>query len=105
MMQELSQQVVLNRTQFTPVPLPGKPDIERAINEFMEINSSLDMPKEERKFEGGVLAKVIADKLNGLSPEERHRWLMTILGYLAEATYLAYQKGIEVETMMIPSDN
>ena len=24
-------------------------------------------------------AQVIADKLNGLSPEERHRWLMTIL--------------------------
>ena len=48
------------------MPLPGKTDLERAINEFMEINSSLDMPKDQRKFEGGVLAQVIADKLNDL---------------------------------------
>lgn len=71
----------------------------------MEINSSLKMPREERAFEGGVIAHVIADKLNGLSPEERHRWLMTLLGYLAEATNLAFQKGVEVERMLIPSEN
>ena len=84
---------------------PETTDLARALNEFMEINASLDMPREDRKFEGAVVAHVIADKLNDLSPEERHRWLMTLLGTLAEATTLAFLKGVEVETMLIPSEN
>ena len=87
------------------VLLPKTTDLGRAINEFMEINATLDMPREDRKFEGAVVAHVIADKLNDLSPEERHRWLMTLLGYLAEATNLAFLKGVEVERMLIPSEN
>lgn len=75
--------------------LPGTTDLERAVNEFMEINWSLEKSRDERKFEGGVLAQVIADKLNELSPEERHKWIMTILAYLAEATNIAYRKGAE----------
>ena len=85
--------------------LPETTDLGRDINEFLEINSNLEMPREERKFEGAVLAHMIANKLNDLSPEERHLWLMTLLGTLAEATNLAFQKGVEVETMWIPSIN
>ena len=85
--------------------LPKTTDLGRAINEFIEINAALDMPREERKFEGAVVAHVIADKLNDLPPQERHRWLMTLLAYLAEATNLAYLKGVEVERMLIPSEN
>ena len=84
---------------------PDTTDLGRAINEFLEINAALDMPREDRKFEGAVVAHVIADKLNALSPEERHRWLMTLLAYLAEATNLAFLKGVEVERMLIPSEN
>lgn len=84
---------------------PETTDLGRAINEFMEINASLAMPREERKFEGAVVAHVIADKLNDLSPEERHQWIMRLLGTLAEATNLAFQKGVEVEKMLIPSEN
>ena len=51
--------------------LPETTDLGRAINEFMEINASLERPREERAFEGRVMAHVIADKLNDLSPEER----------------------------------
>ena len=51
------------------------------------------------------MAQGIADKLNDLSLEERQKWIMTILGYLAEATNIAYRKGVEAETMMIPSEN
>jgi len=87
------------------VLLPETTDLGRAINEFIEINATLDIPREERKFEGGVLAQVITNKLNDLPQQERHRWLMTLLAYLAEATNLAYQKGVEVERMLIPSEN
>ena len=87
------------------VLLPETTDLGRAINEFIEINAALDMPREDRKFEGAVVAHVIADKLNDLPPQERHRWLMTLLAYLAEATNLAYLKGVEVERMLIPSEN
>ena len=52
-----------------------------------------------------MLAQVIVDKLNELSPKERQKWIMTILGYLAEATNIAYRKGVEAETMMIPWEN
>ncbi len=69
------------------------------------INWSLENTRERRKLEGGVLAQGIADKLNDLSLEERQKWIMTILGYLAEATNIAYRKGVEAETMMIPSEN
>ena len=85
--------------------LPETTDLGRAINEFIEINATLDMPRRDRKFEGAVVAHVIADKLNDLPPQERHRWVMTLLAYLAEATNLAYQKGVEVERMLIPSEN
>jgi hypothetical protein len=47
---------------------------------------------------------VIADKLNDLSPGERQKWIMNILGYLAEATNIAFRKGVEVEKMMMPSE-
>ncbi len=85
--------------------MPGKTDLERAINEFMEISSSLDMPEDERKFEGKVLAQVIAEKIDDLPSHEHRGWIVFLLGYLAQATNIAYQKGAEVETMMIPSDN
>lgn len=85
--------------------LPGTSDLERAINEFMEINSSLEMPEERRNFEGHVLAKVIAEKIEALPPEKRQWWIIFLLGYLGQATYRAYQKGAEVETMLIPREN
>lgn len=47
---------------------------------------------------------MIADKLNDLSPGERQKWIMNILGYLAEATNIAFRKGVEVEKMMMPSE-
>jgi hypothetical protein len=81
--------------------LPENSELDRAINEFVDINYSLTMTREQRKFEGGVLAQVIANKINELSPEERQKWIITLLGYLAEATNLAIKKGIEVETMML----
>ena len=87
------------------MPLPGKNDLEKAINEFMEINSSLDMPRERRKFEGHVLAQVIAGKIDALSSVERQSCIVFLLGYLAGATNIAYRKGAEVEAMMTPSDN
>ena len=87
------------------MPLPGKNDLEKAINEFMEINSSLDMPRERRKFEGHVLAQVIAGKIDALPSEARQSCIVFLLGYLAGATNIAYRKGAEVEAMMIPSDN
>ncbi|BAM06250.1 hypothetical protein [Leptospirillum ferrooxidans] len=87
------------------MPLPGKNDLEKAINEFMEINSSLDMPRARRKFEGHVLAQVIAGKIDALSSVERQSCIVFLLGYLAGATNIAYRKGAEVETMMLPSDN
>ena len=85
--------------------LPETTDLERAINEFKEINSSLVMPKGRRDFAGHVLAKVIAEKIEALPSEKRQGWIIFLLGYLGQATYRAYQKGTEVETMMIPSEN
>ena len=35
--------------------LPGTSDLDRAINEFLEINWSLEKSRDERKFEGVVL--------------------------------------------------
>jgi hypothetical protein len=35
------------------VPLPENPDLMRLFDEFMEIGLSLDMFREDRKFEGG----------------------------------------------------
>ena len=35
------------------VPLPDNPDLMRLFDEFMEIGLSLDMFREDRKFEGG----------------------------------------------------
>lgn len=85
--------------------LPETTDLERALNEFMEINSSLEIPEERRNFEGHVLAKVIAEKIEALPSGNRQWWIIFLLGYLAQATYRAYQKGAEVETMLIPSEN
>lgn len=87
------------------MPLPGKTDLERVLNEFMEINSSLNMSEDERKFDGKVLAHEIAQKIDDLPSHERQGWIMFLLGYLAQATNIAYRKGAEVEMMMMPSDN
>lgn len=80
-------------------------DLDGALKAFMEVNSSLKISKEERKSEGGVWAQIIAEKLNELSPQERHRWTMILLGYLAEATNIAYRKGVQVERMKMPGVN
>ena len=85
--------------------LPSKNDLERVLNEFMEINSSLDMSKDKRVFEGNVMAKVISEKVDALPSHKRQRWIQVLLGYLASATYLSILKGVEVEKLMIPSDN
>jgi hypothetical protein len=75
------------------------------INEFMEINSSLEMPKEQRAFEGHVLAEVLSEKIDALPSHERQKWIQVLLGYLASATHLSILKGVKVEKLMIPSDN
>ena len=87
------------------MPLPESPDLERAINEFMEINWNLSMDEEQRVFEGRMLANVIADKLNNISPEERRRWIVMILAKLAQASHLGLQMGVQVQRMKIPSVN
>ena len=83
------------------MPLPESPDLERAINEFMEINWNLSMDEEQRVFEGRMLANVIADKLNNISPEERRRWIVMILAKLAQASHLGLQMGVQVQRMKI----
>ena len=80
-------------------------DIEEVFKIFMEINFSLKTSKEELKNEGELWAQIIAEKLNELSPQERHRWTMILLGYLAETTNLACQMGVQVERMKVPSIN
>ena len=87
------------------VLFPEIADFERVLNEFMEINSSPEIPEGRRDFEGHVLAKVIAEKIEALPPEKRQWWIIFLLGYLGQATYRAYQKVAEVETMLIPSEN
>ncbi len=83
------------------MPLPGNPDLDRALNEFMEINWNLSMEEEQRVFEGKVMANVIADKLNDISPEERRRWIVMILAKLAQASHLGLQMGVQVQRMKI----
>ena len=80
-------------------------DIEEAVKIFMEVNFSLKISEKERKREGEVWAQIIAEKLNELSPQERHRWTMILLGYLAETTNLACQMGVQVERMKVPGVN
>lgn len=84
---------------------PETTDLGRAINEFVEVNSSLNMPNDRRDFEGHLLAQVIAQKIEALPPNERQDWIVYLLGYLAAATNMAYKKGVEVEKMLIPSVN
>lgn len=48
---------------------------------------------------------MIAEKIDDLPSDERRGWIVFLLGNLAQATNIAYQKGAEVEMMMIPSDN
>ena len=80
-------------------------DLDEAVKAFMEVNSSLKISREERKSDGEVWAQIIAKKLNELSPQERRRWTMILLAYLAEATNLAYQMGVRVERMKMPGVN
>lgn len=79
-------------------------DVESAFQEFMNLSFSMES-REKRVFEGSVLAKVIAEKIDALSSCERRSWIVKILGNLGAATNQSIQNGVLLANLMELSDN